>query len=59
MSQIQRLGVNDPFPDPRDCPDPDPNVPDLIAVSERIYPGFRYNFERPRFCGVYYKSGTN
>lgn len=39
MSQIQCLGANDPFPDPRDYPDPDSHVPGLIAVSERIYPG--------------------
>jgi leucyl/phenylalanyl-tRNA---protein transferase len=39
MSQIQCLGANDPFPDPRNLPDPDPHVPGLIAVSERIYPG--------------------
>ena len=39
MSQIQCLGANDHFPNPQYCPDPDPNVPGLIAVSERIYPG--------------------
>lgn len=39
MSQITWLGPQDPFPNPLDTPDPDPSVPGLIAVSERIYPG--------------------
>jgi leucyl/phenylalanyl-tRNA--protein transferase len=39
MSQIHWLGLDDPFPNPLDGPDPDPNVPGLIAVSEKIYPG--------------------
>lgn len=39
MSPIHWLGANDPFPDPHFEDDPDPSVPGLIAVSERIYPG--------------------
>jgi len=39
MSQIAWLGPHDPFPNPLITPDPDPSVPGLIAVSERIYPG--------------------
>ena len=39
MSQIQWLGPHDPFPNPLVDEDPDPNVPGLMAVSERIYPG--------------------
>ena len=39
MSNINWLGSQDEFPNPLDCPDPDPSVPGLIAVSERIYPG--------------------
>ena len=39
MSNINWLGSQDEFPNPMDCPDPDPSVPGLIAVSERIYPG--------------------
>jgi leucyl/phenylalanyl-tRNA--protein transferase len=39
MSNINWLGSEDEFPNPLDCPDPDPTVPGLIAVSERIYPG--------------------
>jgi leucyl/phenylalanyl-tRNA---protein transferase len=39
MSQITWLGPQDPFPNPRISTDPDPSVPGLIAVSERIYPG--------------------
>lgn len=39
MSQIQWLGPNDPFPNPLTEVDPDPTVPGLMAVSERIYPG--------------------
>jgi leucyl/phenylalanyl-tRNA--protein transferase len=39
MSQITWLGPNDSFPNPLIHPDPDPSVPGLIAVSERIYPG--------------------
>lgn len=39
MSQIAWLGPNDSFPNPLIHPDPDPSVPGLIAVSERIYPG--------------------
>ena len=38
MSQITWLGPHDAFPDPLLCADPDPSVPGLIAVSERIYP---------------------
>ena len=39
MGQIAWLGPNDPFPNPLLEADPDPSVPGLIAVSERIYPG--------------------
>ena len=39
MSQIRWLGPNDAFPNPLHEPDPDANVPGLIAVSEQIYPG--------------------
>ena len=39
MSQIIWLGPHDPFPDPLTQADPDPSVPGLIAVSERIYSG--------------------
>ena len=39
MSNINWLGSQDDFPNPMDFPDPDPSVPGLIAVSERIYPG--------------------
>jgi len=39
MSQIQWLGPHDPFPNPLTEVDPDPTVPGLVAVSERIYPG--------------------
>ena len=39
MSLIQWLGPHDPFPNPLTEIDPDPSVPGLIAVSERIYPG--------------------
>ena len=39
MSQIQWLGPHDPFPNPLTEVDPDPTVPGLMAVSERIYPG--------------------
>ena len=39
MSNIAWLGANDPFPNPLLRADPDPSVPGLIAVSERIYPG--------------------
>lgn len=39
MSQIQWLGPLDPFPSPLTEVDPDPTVPGLMAVSERIYPG--------------------
>ena len=39
MSQISWLGPHDSFPNPRFEVDPDPSVPGLIAVSERIYPG--------------------
>ena len=39
MNQIRWLGVDDPFPNPLDEPDPDPSIPGLIAVSEKIYPG--------------------
>lgn len=39
MSQITWLGPEDSFPNPRFEADPDPSVPGLIAVSERIYPG--------------------
>ena len=39
MSNINWLGSQDEFPNPIDCADPDPSVPGLIAVSERIYPG--------------------
>jgi leucyl/phenylalanyl-tRNA--protein transferase len=38
MSQITWLGPHDSFPNPLLTPDPDPSVPGLIAVSERIYP---------------------
>ncbi len=39
MSQITWLGPQDPFPTPSHNTDPDANVPGLIAVSDRIYPG--------------------
>ena len=39
MSQIHWLGPQDPFPNPSHHSDPDVNVPGLMAVSERIYPG--------------------
>ena len=39
MHSITWLGANDSFPNPLVQADPDPNVPGLIAVSERIYPG--------------------
>ena len=39
MGQINWLGPNDSFPNPRFEADPDLSVPGLIAVSERIYPG--------------------
>ncbi len=38
MSQIHWLGPSDSFPNPLLTDDPDPSVPGLIAVSERIYP---------------------
>lgn len=39
MSNIAWLGAHDAFPNPLNMQDPDPSVPGLIAVSERIYPG--------------------
>ena len=39
MSNISWLGSQDAFPNPIHDSDPDPSVPGLIAVSERIYPG--------------------
>jgi leucyl/phenylalanyl-tRNA--protein transferase len=39
MSNINWLGSQDEFPNPINSLDPDPSVPGLIAVSERIYPG--------------------
>ncbi|WP_114689589.1 leucyl/phenylalanyl-tRNA--protein transferase [Polynucleobacter necessarius] len=39
MGQIAWLGPHDPFPNPLLEPDPDPSVPGLVGVSERIYPG--------------------
>ncbi|MBU3575518.1 leucyl/phenylalanyl-tRNA--protein transferase [Polynucleobacter sp. UK-Mo-2m-Kol15] len=39
MSNINWLGSQDEFPNPIEYPDPDPSVPGLIAVSDRIYPG--------------------
>ena len=39
MSTIPWLGPNDPFPDPQTESDPDPEVPGLLAVSERIFAG--------------------
>ncbi len=39
MSQLSWLGPLDGFPNPLTQTDPDPNVPGLIAVSDRIYPG--------------------
>jgi len=39
MSTIAWLGAHDPFPNPLLQPDPDPNIPGLVAVSDRIYPG--------------------
>ncbi|CAM3652255.1 leucyl/phenylalanyl-tRNA--protein transferase [Polynucleobacter antarcticus] len=38
MSNITWLGAQDAFPNPLNTQDPDPSVPGLIAVSERIYP---------------------
>ncbi len=50
MSQIPWLGPNDSFPDPLQNADPDPSVPGLIAVSERIYPGqLRQAYQRGIF----------
>ena len=37
MSTIPWLGPSDPFPDPQTHSDPDPEVPGLLAVSERIF----------------------
>ena len=39
MSNIAWLGAHDPFPNPLTTTYPDPSVPGLMAVSERIYPG--------------------
>jgi leucyl/phenylalanyl-tRNA--protein transferase len=39
MSAITWLGPSDPFPDPRLHNNPDPDVPGLLAVSERIFTG--------------------
>lgn len=39
MNNITCLGANDSFPNPLIEADPDPSIPGLIAVSERIYPG--------------------
>lgn len=39
MTPITWLGPHDAFPNPFIEADPDPSVPGLIAVSERIYPG--------------------
>lgn len=39
MSNVTWLGADDPFPNPLLSKDPDPSVPGLIAVSDRIYPG--------------------
>ena len=50
MSKIPWLGPNDPFPDPRSQPDPDPEVPGLLAVSERIYSG---QLERAYRSGIF------
>ena len=50
MSTIPWLGPNDPFPDPRSQPDPDPEVPGLLAVSERIYSG---QLERAYRSGIF------
>jgi leucyl/phenylalanyl-tRNA---protein transferase len=50
MSQIQWLGPHDPFPNPLTELDPDPNVPGLMAVSERIYPG---QLARAYQCGIF------
>ena len=50
MSQIQWLGPHDPFPNPLVDEDPDPNVPGLMAVSERIYPG---QLERAYQAGIF------
>ncbi|WP_114638442.1 leucyl/phenylalanyl-tRNA--protein transferase [Polynucleobacter necessarius] len=38
MGHISWLGPQDTFPNPLFVADPDPSVPGLIAVSERIYP---------------------
>ena len=50
MSTIPWLGPNDPFPDPRSQPDPDPEVPGLLAVRERIYSG---QLERAYRSGIF------
>jgi leucyl/phenylalanyl-tRNA--protein transferase len=50
MSSIPWLGPNDPFPDPRSQPDPDPEAPGLLAVSERIYSG---QLERAYRSGIF------
>lgn len=39
MSAIPWLGPSDPFPNPQTEADPDPEVPGLLAVSERIFAG--------------------
>ncbi len=39
MAQLIWLGLKDPFPNPLEEEDPDPSVPGLMAVSEKIYPG--------------------
>ncbi len=50
MSTIPWLGPSDPFPNPLTQPDPDPEVPGLLAVSERIYPG---QLERAYRSGIF------
>ena len=50
MSTIPWLGPSDSFPNPLTQPDPDPEVPGLLAVSERIYPG---QLERAYRSGIF------
>jgi leucyl/phenylalanyl-tRNA--protein transferase len=50
MSTIPWLGPSDPFPDPQTQSDPDPEVPGLLAVSERIFAG---QLERAYRSGIF------
>lgn len=50
MSTIPWLGESDSFPNPQTQSDPDPEVPGLLAVSERIFPG---QLERAYRSGIF------